>query len=525
MAVRVFGWMRAVVPVVVAALLAAPLPAGSAQATPQDVLIFGSTSDVETMDPQVTVDNIAWRAIYYCYDRLVQLKGGTTEVAPQLAESWTISPDGKTFTFRLRRGVKFTDGTPLDAKAVQFSFTRLLKMGKGAAGLWDGILDASGITVVNPTTIRFTLKTPFAPFLGSLATDQASIVSPGVMKHETGGDMGQAWLAGNSAGSGPFRLKEWRRGERLVLERNPIYWGRKPALRQVIIRNIPDPAVLRDLLERGEVDMGETLTDDQLDALKGKPGITVFEAPSFLVTYLYLNNKNPYLSKVKVRQAISYAIDYAGIIRGVKKGRAVQMRGPIPQGMAGHDKTVFQYTRNVARARQLLAEAGYPQGFELGLLIDPGIREWADIATIVQANLAEVGIKVKIEGFARPTMRAKLDKADFDMATGFWTPDYPDADMFTWFWFYSKNGGLAGNRSFYVNPQMDRLVVAQRQETDPAKRLALFRQIQKIAVEDAVYVYLHQAIYRIPMRERVQGYVYNPMLLFMPNFNGISKRP
>jgi peptide/nickel transport system substrate-binding protein len=122
-------------------------------------------------------------------------------------------------------------------------------------------------------------------------------------------------------------------------------------------------------------------------------------------------------------------------------------------------------------------------------------------------------------------MRAKLDKADFDMATGFWTPDYPDADMFTWFWFYSKNGGLAGNRSFYVNPQMDRLVVAQRQETDPAKRLALFRQIQKIAVEDAVYVYLHQAIYRIPMRDRVQGYVYNPMLLFMPNFNGISKRP
>jgi len=506
-------------------LLALPRPAGSAQATPRDVLIFGATSDVETMDPQVSVDNIAWRAIYYCYDRLVQLKGGTTEVAPQLAESWTISPDGKTFTFRLRSGVKFIDGTPFDARAVAASFTRLFKMGKGAAGLWDGILDASGITVVNPSTVRFTLKTPFAPFLGSLATDQASIVSPAVMQHETGGDLGQAWLAGNTAGTGPFFLKEWRRGERIVLERNPNYWGAKPALRQVIIRNIPDAAVLRDLLERGEVDMGEVLTDDQIDAIKGRPGIRVFEAPSFLATYLYLNNRNRYLENVKVRQAISYAIDYQGIIKGVRKGRAVQMRGPIPQGMAGHDKTVFQYTRDLARARRLLAEAGHPQGFELGLLIDPGVREWADIATIVQANLAEIGIRVKIEGYARPTMRAKLDKADFDMATGFWTPDYPDADMFTWFWFYSKNGGLAGNRSFYSNPRMDELVVAQRQEPDPAKRMQLFRQIQKIAVDDAVYVYLHQPIYRIAMRSRVQGYVYNPMLLFMPNFSGISKAP
>jgi peptide/nickel transport system substrate-binding protein len=151
----------------------------------------------------VSVDNIAWRAIYYCYDRLVQLKGSTTEVVPQLAESWTASPDGKTFTFKLRTGIKFMDGTPFTAQAVAANFTRLFKMGKGAAGLWDGILDSSGITVVNASTIRFTLKTPFAPFLGSLATDQASIVSPAVMQHETGGDLGQAWLAGNSAGRVP----------------------------------------------------------------------------------------------------------------------------------------------------------------------------------------------------------------------------------------------------------------------------------------------------------------------------------
>lgn len=489
---------------------------------PSDVLVFGSSVEAETLDPHDTIDNFAWRAIYYCYDRLVKFRGGTTEIEPALALSWEISPDGKTYTFYLRRGVTFVDGTSFDAEAVAYSFRRLIELGRAASGIVEGILDLSGIEVVDEFTVRFVLNFPFVPFLGTLATNQASIVSPGVEQYGPA-DHGASWLAEHSAGTGPFYVKEWRRGDVIVLTRNENYWGPKPALREVQIKYIPEAVVLRELLEKGEVDMAEVLTEEQLDALAGVPGVTVFEAPSFSVCRLYLNCTKPYLSDVRVRQAISYAIDYEGIIYAVTKGHAVQMRGPIPQGMWGHDPSVPQYTRDLAKARALLAEAGYARGFHLTMLIDPGIPAWVDIATIVQANLAEIGISVDIVGYARPTMRAMIDRGEHEISIGYWTPDYPDPDMFAWYWFYSKNHGLAGNRSFYTNPRMDELAVGQRAEPDPDKRLEMLKELQKIAVEDAVYVYLYQATYRTAMRTWVKGYVYNPMLLYMPNFDTMYK--
>jgi peptide/nickel transport system substrate-binding protein len=489
---------------------------------PVDVFVFGSTVEAETLDPHDTIDNFAWRAIYYCYDRLVKFVGETTEVEPALATSWEVSEDGRTYVFHLRKGVNFIDGTPFDAYAVAYSFKRLISLKKPAYGTIEGILDIDGIEVVDDFTIKFTLNFPFVPFLASLATNQLSIVSPGVQKYDVG-DYAAAWLAERSAGTGPFYVKEWRRGEVIVLARNENYWGKKPFFREVHIRYIPEAAVLRELLEKGEVDMAEVLTDEQLDALAKVPGIRIFEAPSFSVSRLYMNCTKPYLSDRRVRQAISFAIDYDAIIYGVTKGHAVQMRGPIPIGMWGHDPTVFQYKRDVERARQLLAEAGYSGGFKLTMLIDPGIQAWVDTAAIVQANLAEIGITVEIIGYARPTMRAMINRGEHELSIGFWTPDYPDPDMFAWYWFYSGNHGLAGNRSFYTNPRMDELAVGQRAEPDPAKRLEMLKELQRIAVEDAVYVYLYQRTYRTAMREWVKGYVYNPMLLYMPNFDTMYK--
>jgi peptide/nickel transport system substrate-binding protein len=309
----------------------------------------------------------------------------------------------------------------------------------------------------------------------------------------------------------------------IILKRNDAYWGPAPHFKEVHIKYVPESAVLRDMIEVGDVDMGEVLTADQLDELSITPGVRVIEEPSFMVCYLYMNARKKYLSNVMVRQAISFAIDYEGIIEGVLLGHGIQMRGPIPKGMWGHDETVFQYYRDLDRARELLEMAGYPEGFKIKFLTDLGIADWVTIASIVKANLAEIGIEVDIEGYARATMRDMLDKGDFDMSIGYWTPDYPDADMFTWFWFLSKNAGLPGNRSFYVNPRMDELAVAQRQETDPAKRLQIFKEMQRIAVAEAAYVYLYQTNYRLAMRDNVKGYVYNPMLLYMPNFDTMYK--
>ena len=186
--------------------------------TGASTLVVGVASDVHLMDPAVSMDNLDWREIYPCYDRLVKYKvvngQGSTEVEAQAAESWKVSSDGLVWTFKIRPGIKFDDGTPLDANAVKFSFDRVKAIGKGPADNMDAI---GGIEAVDAGTVKITLKNSFAPFLQTLATDGASIVNPAVMKHEKDKDFAQAWLAENADGSGPYRISEWKRGERLVL--------------------------------------------------------------------------------------------------------------------------------------------------------------------------------------------------------------------------------------------------------------------------------------------------------------------
>lgn len=482
-------------------------------------LVFGATGELRTLDPHVSVDNNAWRAIYYCYDRLVEYELGTTELAPGLAESWKVSPDGLTYTFYLRKGIKFIDGTPFNAEAVKFNFDRLLGMALAPSGTF-GFIDR--VDVVDDFTVNFILKEPFAPGVSAFATDQGNIVGPGVMDHEVNGDWGQDWLTEHSAGTGQFYVEEWTHGVRVVLARNDDYWGEPAKLEKVVIKYVPEAADLRMLLETGEVDIGEKLTVDQIEAMKGTPGVTVFEAPSFCCHYVYMNCQKPYLNDARVRQAISYAVNYDGIINDLWRGTATQMRGPVPMGLVGHDGTVFQYQQDLEKARELLAEAGYPGGgFTLKIMHAPVIPEWRPMALVIQEGLAEIGIEVEIESYAWATLRDKLDKGDFDMSHGYWTPDYADADMFTWFWFNSENWGLAGNRSWYKNAVMDELVTRSRTEVDPDKRLGLFRGIQWIGTSDAVYLYLLQTNYQIVMRDWVKGYIYNPMLLNMPNFPGM----
>jgi len=490
----------------------------SAFANGDDVLTFGVTAEAETLDPHISMDNNTWRAIYYCYDRLVEYKGATTELLPGLATTWNVSEDGLSYTFHLREGVEFIDGTPFDAEAVRFSFERLFAIGKGPVGTFGFI---NSVDIVDEYVIRFTLKAPFAPALSAFATDQGCIVSPGVMAHEVGGDYGQDWLAGHTAGTGPFYASEWAHGLRMVLARNDNYWRGSAKLAKVILKYIPEPEDLRMLLEKGEIDIAEKLTVDQIKMLKGEPGIRVFEAPSFACHYVYLNCQRPYLNDVRVRQAISYAIDYQGILDYLWQGTAVQMEGPVPIGFAEHIQ-VYQYSQNLDRARALLEEAGYGNGFTLKLMHSPTIPEWRPMALVIQENLAEIGITVEIESYAWATLRAKLDQGDFDMSHGYWTPDYADADMFTWYWFFSENWGLPGNRAWYKNPIMDDLVTEERLEVDPARRMELFRGIQWLGTSDAPYLYLLQTNYQLPMRDWVKGYVFNPMLLNMPNYYDIS---
>jgi peptide/nickel transport system substrate-binding protein len=497
---------------------------GPSIAADMDTLVVGVSSDIHTLDPAVSSDNYDWRQIYPSYDRLVKYKvvngEGSTEVEPMAAESWTVSPDGMVWTMKIRKGISFDDGTPLDAKAVKFSFERVLKIGKGPA---DNIGAIQSVEVPDDYTAKITLKSAFGPFLQTLATDAASIVNPNIMKHEKEGDLAQAWMAQNTDGSGPFKIVEWSRGERCVLEAKPGYWGPKPKLKRVIIRFMRESSDQRMALESGDIDIAETILIDQIPALEKNPDIAVRRFPSQLVEYVYLNCQKPKLDNKLVRQALNYAVDYKSIIDYVLQGNGVQMRGPVPKGMWGHNPSVFQYKRDVEKAKALLKEAGYSKGLELTLIYSERRPSWEQIATILQSNFSDIGVNLKLELMANPTLRDKIDRGDFELCLGAWSPDYADPSMFMNFWFDSKNWGLPGNRSFYKNEEVDSLIRKALAMSDQQERAGLYNKAQDIIMEDAPYIFLYQTQTIVPMRKWVKGYVFNPMLESMYNFESIYK--
>lgn len=496
-------------------------PAGQSGSGDKSTLTVAMPSDTGTLDPAVTMDNAAWKITYPCYQRLVQYDGASTEVKPSLATSWQVGDGGKTWTFTLQSGNKFADGTPVDANAVKFTFDRLLKINKGPAGDFDELQE---VKVLDPTHVQFILKHPFPAFLSTLAANYASIVNPKVMEHEQNGDMGQAYLADHTMGSGPYQLADWKKGQYLELTVNPSYSGTQPKLSKVYFRILGDASAERLQLEKGQIDIAEGIPADQLKRLSSEQGITVINQPSMLVDYVYLNTSkgSPALQNKKVRQAISYAVDYQGIIQSSQSGYATQMRGPIPKGLWGHDDSLPQYTYDVNKAKQLLAESGV-QVPMLTLLYSDHMPWWPSEALAIQNNLKQIGINVKLQQVEYATERDMLDKGQFDLALGVWSPDYADPYMFMNFWFDSKNFGLAGNRAFYSNPEVDRLIREAAVVQDQATRTRLYTDAQKIVIDDAPYIYLYQKNYLLPMRSDVKGFVYNPMLEQIYNLADMSK--
>jgi len=493
-------------------------------AADKNTLVIGVSSDIHLLDPAVSSDNFDWRQIYPSYDRLVKYKvvkgEGSTEIEPMAAESWKPSADGLTWTIKLRKGIKFDDGTPLNAKAVKFSFERVLKIGKGPA---DNLGAIKTVDVVDDYTVKITLKSPFGPFLQTLATDAGSIVNPNVMKNEKDNDLAQAWMAQNTDGSGPYKMTEWKRGEQFVMEAKPNYWGAKPKLKKVIVRFMRESSDQRMALEKGDIDIAEGILIDQIPALEKNPDIVVRKYPSQLVEYVYLNTQKPNLNNKLVRQALNYAVDYNGIIDHVLQGRGLQMRGPIPKGMWGYNPDAMQYHRDVNKAKSLLKEAGLSSGLELKLIYSERRPTWEQIATILQANFADIGVTLKPELMANPTLRDKIDRGDFELCLGIWSPDYADPSMFMNFWFDSKNFGLPGNRAFYKNENVDNLIRKALELSDQKERVKLYNEAMKIILDDAPYIFLHQTQTIVPMRKWVKGYAYNPMLESMYNLEMMSK--
>lgn len=512
---------RALLPLLVAAAISTVV-APALAAVPKDMLVIGKAADPQTLDPAVTIDNNDWTVTYPAYQRLIKYKTengkGSTDVEGDLAESWQSAENGTVWTFRLHSGATFADGTAVTAEAVKLSFERLMRIKQGPSEAFPAGLK---VEAVDPLTVRFTLSTPFAPFLYTLANDGASVINPTVLK-ENAADDARAYLAEHTAGSGAYMLQHWQKGQQLVLVPNPHFSGNKPAFKRVSVKIISESSARRLQLEKGDLDIADSLPVDQFAALKKQGDVAVYDYPALRVTYLYLNNAKAPLSQPDLRRTVSWATDYKGMVSGILGGNGKQMRGPIPEGMWGYDAGAMQYSFDLNKAKEALAKvAEKPK--TLSFLYSDNDPNWEPIALSLQANLQALGINIKLEKLANATMRERIGKGDYDIAIGNWSPDFADPYMFMNYWFESDKKGLPGNRSFYANPQVDALLKQAVSVTDQAERTRFYQQAQKMVIDDAAYVYLFQKNYQVGMNKSVKGYVFNPMLEQIFNISDMSK--
>ena len=492
-----------------------------AAALADTTLVIGMASDPTGLDPEAVENNTSGFIMSTIYDSLLRYKTGTTDVAPGIAESWTSSPDGLTYTFKLKSGVKFSDGTPLDAKAVIWNVDRLLNKANPQyiynTGPVEGYIDftygdVASYKAVDDTTVEFTFKKPSAPFLNSLAMVWNGLVSPGAAE-KYGKD-----LRSHPVGSGPFVLREWRQRDQIILDANPNYWGGNPKVDHIIFKELPDPQAAVLALKRGDVQILADLSTQSVPALKNDPNVTVLTQPGLAVSGVALPVDTPPFNDKRVRQALNYAVDKAAINKALFADLAVPMTSPLPQAQWGFDKSLQGYPYDPAKAKQLLADAGVKPGTALELATYNSPRGYnpagPNLAIAVQGFLNKVGLTVSVK---QSEVGAYFTQARSGKYTGMmmegWSGDNSDPDNFLGeLWSY-KNFPTA-DWARYNNPDYEALLAKALAEPDPAKRTPLYAQAQKLVVDDAPWIFINSTLQIRAIRKNVTGYELNPTQMF-----------
>ncbi|CTQ33443.1 ABC transporter substrate-binding protein [Jannaschia rubra] len=507
--------------VAAAALLKAPL---AWAATPPDTLIQAwAIDDIISLDPAEVFEFTASEILGNTYDGLVGYDvDDVTDISGVLAESWEVSEDGKTFTFTMKPDLQFASGNPITAADPVFSFVRVIKLDKSPAF----ILSQFGFTPDNveetirqtgDMTFEFEMDQAYAPtlVLYCLTATVGFIVDKAlVLEHEADGDFGYEWLKTNYAGSGPFVIRDWRANEAVVMERNQNYWGEPPALERSIYRHIPESATERLLLQEGDIDIARKLSPQDIQALRGADGIKVQEGVKGSIYYLGLNQKNEYLSHPKVREAMKYLVDYGAIADTVMEGLVEVHQSFLPKGFLGVLEET-PYSLDVDKAKALLEEAGYPDGFTVTM----DTRNTPDItgmAQAIQQTMARAGITIEIiPGDGQQTL-TKYRARNHDIYIGRWGPDYQDphtnADTFARNPDNSDDASakpLAWRNSWDI-PEMTAMADAAVLEPDTEKRAEMYRELQREHQQVSPFVIMFQEIEVLAMRDEVENFIIGP---------------
>jgi len=499
---------------IIAVTVAVSLWVAPIAAQPAGTLVVGLVAEPVNLDPPQVTDLNSNRVGRRVVETLVTFPEESTQVVPGLAESWTISKDGLQYTFKLRRGITFHDGTPLNAEAVKFSIERQInpnhpayKLGKYPfANFFFGNVKA--VEVLSEERVAFLLNEPRASFLSILTAGAASIVSPtAVMKW--GPD-----YPTHPVGTGPFRFASWDRGQRVVLEKNPTYWKYPVKVERVIYRPIvEDQARLTELLT-GTLDVIVGVPADFVSQLEQNAKITLLKQVGAHVWYLGMNNQKKPFDDKRVRQALNYAVNKDAIVKDVLKGTGAASRGPVLPGTWGADPALKAYPYDPERAKKLLAEAGYPNGFSTTLWVPEsgsGMQAPVAMSTVMQSNLKAVGVNVSLQTMEWGAYLAKLRTKEQELFALSWMAGTEDPDMVMYPLLHSSQWTPVGpNRALYKNARFDALLQQARLTTDQAKRAQLYKEAQRILVDDAPWVFVDHEIQIAALSKRVQGFKLHP---------------
>lgn len=459
--------------------------------------------DVKGLDPHKVAAHTSWRIFELVYSTLVRLDSKLT-VQPELAESWNVSNGDKTYTFSLRKGVKFHNGQELTSADVKYSFERILdeKTGAIARSLFTSI---EKIDTPDPYIITFTLKSPAAAFLTNLANPNASIVSKGVV---SGGDPAKRE---NVIGTGPYKLGDWVSDNYMVLDRNPDFFIKgQPVIQSIRFNVVPTEDGILAAMRSKNADFAFIEDPKVAKLARADKSLQLQAIPSLRYYMIFLNTKRKPFDDVRVRQALALAVDRQEIVNGAAFGEGT-ITGPFPPSLVPYSlpaTQLFGYQRDLEKAKKLLAEAGYPNGFSFTMMTQTtGPANAPAIAQIVQEQLKKLNIDVKIELLEYAQWAERWRKADYDVAPGL-NSGQPDPDYY--YYRYFRTGESLNYITGYSNPEADRLLDTGAKSLDAEKRLAAYKDLQRVLANDVPFIWLYV------------GYEYYLMQPYVKNFTPLA---
>jgi peptide/nickel transport system substrate-binding protein len=498
------------------------------------VAVDAFNGDFDPASAYLLSEALIWRGIY---ESLVRLKGSSaTEVEPLLADSWEANADKSSWTFHLHPGITFTDGTALDAQAVKTVYTRDITIALGTQFIVGSFITDPDkqIVVVDPMTVRFDIGYSVPHFDVVMAAQYGTgMVSPAVFtEHSTGADdQGHEYLLTHAVGTGPYMLDAFQPNDQVVLVQNPNYWRgwEGSHFSKIIIRQIPEASTRRQLLESGDVDIAYAGTPEDTDVIRNDPRFVVGDFKNLDLTYMILGEYGP-LEKPEARQAINYLWPYDDYLSTVARGTLERAHGVFPDLLFTHDDSVFAYTTDLDKARDLFAQAGVPEGTTLTYEYYTGFGKQE--GEVLQAQLEKVGMHLKIveKGFGAMNDDLVTDRPVEERANIYywgWWPDYNDPSNFSWILFNSAAAPdqcPCYNSGYYHNDRVDEIINAGFSETDDSKLTESFKEAQDIMTRvDPPILPMGQQLDETYFRADIKGNYFNPLYILTWDYYALSR--